>query len=279
MRINKGKLITVFVPGKHGAGGTTLAAGVGISLQYLLNKKVLLINKSGTWSYMEKFIDNEPGLKFNYSIDDLQTFNSSVNKDYIKTFATKINDDLFIIPGSSYSKDISVADAAFEERLIEESLEAFDVVVVDVPTGVRPESFKYLETSDLILAVMTPNDIMLDDIYENKFESQFVQAPNTLLVFNMMPEGQEYEKELNRLNKKYKLNRSFGVIFDYSVRAACCRDRKFYSYLRGELDKTNYVFPQQMKELCAMVCTHLDMHYPSEVPVKTGFLNKIFRQL
>lgn len=281
MRTNKGKLITVFVPGNHGAGGTTLASGIGISLQYFLNKKVLLINKSGSWSYMERFLDNEPGLKFNYTIDDLQAFNSSVNKDYIKTFATKINDDLFIIAGSSYSKDITVRDEAFEERLIEESLAAFDIVIVDVPTGVRHENLKYLDASDLILAVMTPNDIMLEDIYAKpakEAEKQYLQAPNAVPVFNMMPEGQEYDKEMSRLNKKYKLDRSFGVIFDYSVRNACCTDRRFYTYLRSELDKANYVFPQQMKELCAMICTRLEVDYPSEVPAKTGFFNKLFKQ-
>lgn len=275
MRDVRGKLISVFNPGKHGAGSTTIANGLGIALEYFTDKKVLLVNKSGCWSSMEKFIEND--IQVQYTIDNLKVFNSSISAKMIETYATMINENLYMVAGSVISEEIHKQDFNFEERFIVESLKVYDIVIADLPARVRDTNEMYLEKADLIVAVTKYNEIDLDDIYikPSYAESKKILTGNkTYTVINYMDSKLNIPKEVERLKKKYKFIHAYGFAFDGCITTACCKDRKMYSFLQDELDKENHVFPQQMKEFTDAVANILELNY-IEKP-KKNLLGYIF---
>ncbi|MGE5629798.1 MAG: hypothetical protein ACM3TR_01735 [Caulobacteraceae bacterium] len=266
MRGTRGKLITVFNPYKHGAGSTTIANGLGICLGYYTGKKVLLVNKSGCWSSMERFIEGD--IHVQYTIDNLKVYNSSIKGNTIKTYATMINENLYMVAGSTISNEAERHDYDFEERFIEESVKAFDIVVADVPSGVKYENAKYIEKADIIIAVVKYNEIDLDDIYESAGMSNIrdcLSRDNTHIAVNFMDKDWDMPKETERLKKKYGLGETYGFAYDGSVINACCKKRKMYSYLCEELGSENNIFPQQLKEFTDMLmgklgCCSIEKH-------------------
>ncbi len=253
----KGKLITVWVPGNHGAGGSTVADGIGIMLQHFLGLKTLIVNFSGKRSYLERFLQND--VDVSYSIDYLKSFGSNIEMHEINTFATKLNDRLSIIAGSAL-RDGSGADNGFNEILLDRCLEGFDFVIADVEAGFKEGNKLFLNRADVLVAVMTPNEIMLDDIFNEIINipiCSYLNHDKTIPVFNMMYENGA--RELKRLIYKYGFKSAFGLEYDIKVFNACCKDRKLYSFIKESLKRDTDGFVEQMDELCVLISERLGL--------------------
>jgi len=260
MRDNKSKLIIVWVPGNHGAGGSTIANAVGIALQHFTDKKTLIVNYGSPQSYMERYLEKDVDMRF--SMDYLKSFDDSINAEHIKTYATSINEMLYIIPNSKISRDISMVGEDFNRKFLDEAKKVFDFIIVDIESGINAEKQMFLDKADIILAVMTSNEIMLDDLYgsnSNYTVRSFLGDKKTLCVFNLLDHGENVEKELNHLNRKYKLKGSFGITYDNKAYKACCEDKKFYSFMKKHLNmkKGDATLPEQIKELCGIITERL----------------------
>lgn len=277
MRETMGKFITVFNAGKHGAGSTTIANALGIALEYYTGKKVLLVNKSGYWSSMEKFIENN--IQVQYTIDNLKVFNSSITAKIIETYATMINENLYMIAGSSINDENDKLDNEFEENFCDECMKAYDIVIADLPSRVKETNIQCLNKADLIIAVTKYNEIDLDDIYT---KPDYVQSKEILLsdktytVINYMDRDWDIPKEISRLKKQYSFKNAYGFVHDGSIINACCKQRQMYSFLRDELDKEKYIFPQQMKEFSLEIAKIIDTDQ-IEKP-KKSFLKQLFKK-
>lgn len=273
----KGKLITIFNPGNHGDGSTTISTSLGIGLQYMSNKKVLLVNRSGSMSYMERYMENEVDAIYTY--DTLKIFNNNISVKQLMTFATQINENFYLVAGSSLPKAINKAEDLFEDNFINECLTAFDAVIADVPSGVKEENKSYLERADLVLAIMRPNEIMLDDIFKKPGKDklrQYIKMEKTLPVFNMLYSEWNIEKELMKLNKKYDLDYSFGIVSDGTLYEACNKKRQLYTYIRSEMTQQNNLFPQQIRELCEVVASRLDINLVEKLNVSKSIFERFF---
>lgn len=277
MRDNKSRLITVWVPGNHGAGGSTIANAVGIALQHFTDKKTLIVNYGGPQSYMERYLEKDVDMRF--SMDYLKSFDDSINAEHIKTYATPINEMLYIIPNSKISRDISKVGEDFNQRFLDEAKKVFDFVIVDIESGINKEKQMFLDKADIIIAVMTSNEIMLDDLHGSNSDNtirSFLGDMKTLSVFNLLDPGENVEKELKYLNKKYRLKGSFGITYDNKAYKACCGDKKFYSFMKKHLSmkRSDTTLPDQIKELCGIITERLYM--PMEEQVEThGFINML----
>lgn len=260
MRRHRGHLISVWVPGNHGAGGSTVTASLGIGLQYLYDIKIMMINLSNKYSYMEKFLEND--INMSYSIDNLRGFGENIELNHIEIFSTHINESLSIIPGTKLKKDNNSANTDFELNLIDKCLETYDLVIVDIESGTKNANKKILDKCDLLLSIMTSNEIMLDNFLNDISTCktlEYILDTKTSVVFNHMNSSIDMDKELLRFNKKYGIRDSFGTVYDKRVFEESCKKRKLYSFLIKGFEAKNNLFVKNLEVLCNGIGEKLDI--------------------
>ena len=258
MRDNKGSLIAVWVPGNHGAGGSTIANSIGIALQHITDKKTLIVNMGSPRNYMEQYMKNDVDVRF--SMDYLRSFNMDLSTEHIKIYASGVNDMLYILPNCRITREISMVEDGFYKRFLEKALEAYEIVVVDLETGLNKENQMFLNNADIILAVMNENELMLKELFEsNETIREYINNDKTIPIFNGLHCTGEEVKTLKRFNNRLGLNSSFGIYFDIKANKAACCEGKLYSLLKKELNKknSNVHLVEQMKELSYIIAEKL----------------------
>ncbi len=279
MRQHKGKLITVWVPGNHGAGGSTVANFLGITLQHLTGKATLVVNLGSQKNYLQQYLKNDAELRF--SMDHLRSFNQGINPELIKTYASAINDKLYILPNSKISKEISRTASDFNIRFLEQAVEAFELVVIDIEAGFNEENKQLLDMSDMIIPVMNDNEIQLQDLFEtNPQLKAYVDAEKAIPLFNAIREPQAITKTLKSLNKKLVIKASYGISYDIEANRAACSEGKLYSHLKNELvrKKNSSELVEQLKDLCGYIMENL--YEAGEIPVeKQGISSLLMHRL
>jgi len=277
MRGTRGKLICIWSPVLHGEGCSTLACSIGFVIQYYTGKKVLIVNKSNSTSQMEKYVERDIEIK--YSMDNLKIFNTGIKTEHILTYATQVNKDLHMIAGSQLTKAITRENIDFDRLFIDRCMESFDIVIADMDTGVREENKLYLDRADNIIAVFTPNEIIIDEMYqrpEMREAHGYFTAKKTVSVINKLYEDWETGKVLDRYKSKYSLSNIFGLNYDGDVLNACCTDKNFYSFLMKEIkcEKNSYV--EQLTDICDFLIEALYMENITTGKPKYG---NIFKRL
>ena len=271
MRDKKGSLIAVWVPGNHGAGGSTIANSIGITLQHITDKRTLIINMGSPRNYMEQYLKNDVDARF--SMDHLRSFNMNISAEHIKIYASGINDLLYILPNCRITREMSKVEEGFYQRFLEKALEAYEIVIVDLETGLNRENEMFLSHADVILAVMNENEIMLRELFESsKTIREYVKNDKTIPVFNGLHCAGGELKTLKRYNNRLELNSSYGVCFDIAANKAACCEGKLYSFFKKELNKksSNIAMIEQIKELSCIIADKLfipieDIQYNSRL--------------
>lgn len=271
MRDKKGSLIAVWVPGNHGAGGSTIANSIGITLQHITDKRTLIVNMGSPRNYMEQYLKNDVDARF--SMDHLRSFNMNISAEHIKIYATGVNDSLYILPNCRITREMSKVEDGFYQKFLEKALEAYEIVIVDLETGLNKENQMFLSHADVILAVMNENEIMLKELFESsKSISAYIKNDKTIPVFNGLHCAGVELKKLKRFNNRLELNSSYGVYFDIEANKAACCEGKLYSFFKKELNKksSNIAMVEQIKELSFIIAEKLfipieDLQYNSRL--------------
>jgi CO dehydrogenase nickel-insertion accessory protein CooC1 len=258
MRDKKGRLIAVWVPGNHGAGGSTIANCIGITLQHISNRRTLIVNMGSPRNFMEQYLKNDVDIRF--SMDYLRSFNMDLSAEHIKTYATSINDLLCILPNCRITSGITKVGEGFYQRFIEKALEAYEIVIVDLETGINKENQVFLNSADMVLAVMNENELMLKEIFESSETIQeYVKSDKAIPIFNGLHITSGEVKTLKRYNDRLGLKASYGISYDIKTNKAACSEGKMYSFLKKELNKRNSYVPmvEQMRELSGIIAERL----------------------
>ncbi|HOS70342.1 MAG TPA: hypothetical protein PL076_09570 [Bacillota bacterium] len=258
MRGTKGKLICTWSPMLHGEGCSTLACGIGIGLQHFSGKKVLIVNKSNSTSHMERYVEKDIEIK--YSMDNLKIFNKGIKTEHILTYATHIKKDLYMIAGSRLNRYITGENNEFDKIFLEKCLAGFDIVITDLDTGVRDDNRLYLDQADIILAVVTPNEIIIDELYDDHGVREalgYFTGEKAVAIINKLCDGWDTVGVIGRYKCRYSLSDTFGLNYDGDVLNACCTDRNFYSFLMKETKREKNVFVKQLSEICRFLIGRL----------------------
>jgi len=277
MRGAKGKLICTWSPMLHGEGCSTLACGIGIGLQYLSGKKVLIVNKSNSASHMERYVEKDIEIK--YSMDNLKIFNKEIKTEHIFTYATRINKDLYMIAGSRLNRDIIGENSEFDKIFLEKCLAGFDLVITDLDTGVRDDNRPYLDQADKILAVVTPNEIIIDKLYDEyrvRDALGYFTDDKAVVIINKLCEGWDTAGVIGRYKNRYSLSDIFGLNYDGDALNACCTDKNFYSFLMKEAKREKNIFIKQLSEICRFLIEGLCMGNNAADRIKHGNIFKKF---
>lgn len=277
MRDVKGKLICIWSPMMYGEGCSTLACGIGIGLHYFSGNKVLIVNTGNSANHMERYVEKDIEIK--YSMDNLKIFNNEIRTEHILTYATQINQDLYMIAGSRLSRDVTKENNEFDKVFLQKCLAGFDLVIADLDIGVRNENRLYLDQADIILAVITPNEIVIDELYDNHGTQdilRYFRDEKTVNIINKLWDGWETVSVTGRYKSRYSLYNIFGLNYDGDIINACCTDKNFYSFLMKEIKGEKNIFVKQLNEICGFLIERLYMERSDVDRKKYGNILKRF---
>lgn len=277
MRGETGKLVCIWSPVLHGEGCSTLACSIGFGMQYYSGKRVLIVNRSNSTSHMEKYVEKDIEIK--YSMDNLKIFNTGIKAEHIMTYATQVNTGLYMIAGSRLKREITKEKTGFDRLFIEKCLECFDLVIADMDTGVREENRFYLDSAEKIIAVFTPNEIVIDELYqypEMREALSYFKNKRTIGIINKLYDGWETKSVLYRYKNKYSLSNIFGLDYDGDVLNSCCTDKDFYSFLMKEIKRDRNAYVGQLTDICEFLASELYMGNIAADRVRKGNMFKKF---
>lgn len=275
MRGSKGKLICIWSPVLHGEGCSTLACALGFGMQHLSGKKVLIVNKSNSTSHMEKYVEKDIEIK--YSMDNLKIFNTGIRTEHILTYATQVNEGLYMIAGSRFNKEITRENNDFDRLFLDRCLEGFDIVITDMDTGVREENKLYLDRADNIIAVFTPNEIIMDELYQYPGMREvldYFTNEKAVSVINKLYDGWDTSRVIGKFESKYSLSKTFGLNYDGDVLNSCCADNDFYSFLMKEIKREKNGYVKQLVDICDFLIDALYMERNTINSIKNGGIFK-----
>ncbi len=277
LRGERGKLICVWSPVLHGEGCSTLACSIGFSIQQMTGRKVLIVNKSNSTSNMEKYLEKDIEIK--YSMDNLKIFNMGIRTEHILTYATQVNTDLYMIAGSRFNRDITKENYEFDRIFMDKCLEGFDIVIADIDTGVRSENSFFLDSADCILAVLTPNEITIQELFNNpalKSALKYFTDERTVNVINKLHGDWNSSRVIDRYNSSYSLTKTFGLNYDGDVLNACCSNRNYYSFVIKEMKCRRNLYVSQLIGVCEFLLKEISME--ADEPDRAGY-GRVFKKL
>jgi pilus assembly protein CpaE len=143
---------TVFSP-KGGAGTSTIASNLAISLHEAVKEDVLLIDGKHLFGHLALYLN----LRTGNSITDLIAQAGSLDERLIKQVAVKHTSGINVLPSPN---SISEAQGIRPENLftVLQALQGtFDHIVIDGGNHLDENAVTYMDASDKILLVMTPD--------------------------------------------------------------------------------------------------------------------------
>jgi hypothetical protein len=148
-------------------------------------------------------------------------------------------------------------------------------------TGVREENKLYLDRADNIIAVFTPNEIIMDELYQYQGLREvldYFTDEKTVSVINKLYEGWETSKVIGKYISKYSLSKTFGLNYDGDVLNSCCTDNDFYSFLMKEIKREKNEYVKQLVDICDFLIDALYMEKNTANSIKNrGIFKRLLR--
>ncbi|HBY19500.1 MAG: hypothetical protein A2Y24_03615 [Clostridiales bacterium GWE2_32_10] len=236
----QGRIIVVYGSCLHGAGASTVAFSLGVVIQQVTSKKVLVVNLDNEMSCLERFIEGDIEIK--HSLDNIKIYEENLKPEVIENHSDIINENLYLISKSKKGKTSN----EFVDKLIQSGKRKFDFIVIDA--GNSPNE-KLLQGADIKMHISEYNKLILSDVV-NK-----VKNDDTIIVFNKFP--LEYSSEMTIANvvKKYNItNEIFIINYDVDMFTDACERRSLYSFIIKNIGSKN-LFINNMLEIALHVAS------------------------
>jgi len=197
---------TVFSP-KGGAGTTTIATNLAISLQKQLDEDVLLIDGKHLFGHVALYLN----LRTANSITDLIPHVGMLDQRLLDQVIIKHASGIHVLPGPN---SISTAQGIKPEdqfKVLQRLQEVFPNIIIDGGNHLDENTVTYLDSSDKILLVLNPDLASMRDV------RQFLEIASTLsypeekilLILNMA--GRRADVKLREIEDILKMD-VFGKI-------------------------------------------------------------------
>ena len=183
---------TVFSP-KGGAGTTTVASNLAISLHQTLKEDVLLIDGKHLFGHVALYLN----LHTDNSINNLITHAGMLDQRLIKQVVIRHISGIYVLPSPN---SITEAQGIKPENLfkvIQSLQEVFPNIIIDGGNNLNENTVTYMDSSDKILVVLNPDLASMRDVRQFMEISAILAYPKdkTLLILNLTSRKADVRKE------------------------------------------------------------------------------------
>jgi len=197
---------TVFSP-KGGAGTTTIATNLAISLHNALKKDVLLIDGKHLFGHVALYLN----LRTANSITDLIAYAGMLDQQLIEQVVVKHMSGIHVLPSPI---SISEAQGIRPEdlyKVIQSLQSVYANIVIDGGNHLDENTVTYMDASDKILLVFNPDLASMRDVglFMEIASSLSYPKEKTLLIVNLA--GRKAEVKSNEIESILKIE-IFGTI-------------------------------------------------------------------
>ena len=145
--MSESKIISVY-SNKGGIGKTTLATNLAIELAKTTKERVALIDLNLQLGDISTFLNLNPSFDVSYVIKNLT---NKDEKELLAAFEKYKNTSLFVLADPSYIEQSESVTPQQIEVLFTALKNFFPYVIVDMSSGIDPNTLKVLDSSDWIL--------------------------------------------------------------------------------------------------------------------------------
>ncbi|HOW91093.1 MAG TPA: AAA family ATPase [Anaerolineaceae bacterium] len=183
---------TVFSP-KGGAGSTTVAVNLAISLQKQLKEDVLIIDGKHLFGHVSLCLN----LRTGNSITDLITHAGTLDQRMIKQVVVRHVSGVYVLPSPT---SITEAQGIRPEDLCKVVLalqQVFPNIIVDGGNHLNENTVTYMDLSEKILLVLNPDLASLRDVRQFMEVTKTLSYPpeKTLLILNLIGRKADVKRE------------------------------------------------------------------------------------
>ncbi len=243
------KIITVFSP-KGGVGTTTIATNLAISLFKNIKQDVLLIDGKHLFGHVALYLN----LRTGNSITDLIAHAGMLDEQLIKQVVERHKSGIHVLPSP---KSISEAQGIRPENLftvIQGLQQVFPNIVIDGGNHLDDNTVTYMDSSDRILLVLTPDLASMRDARQFMEISAGLSYPKekTLLILNLA--GRKADVKLDEIENILK-KKIFGKIPADENLALSCINEGVPILQKKPRHPISKAFKQISKELISNILT------------------------
>ena len=183
---------TVFSP-KGGAGTTSVATNLAISLQKQLKEEVLIVDGKHLFGHVSLCLN----LRTGNSITDLITHAGTLDQRLIKQVVVRHVSGVYILPSPT---SITEAQGIRPEdlfKVVQALQHVFPNIIVDGGNHLNENTVTYMDLSDRILLVLNPDLASLRDVRLFMEVSKTLSYPpeKTLLILNLIGRKADVKRE------------------------------------------------------------------------------------
>lgn len=210
---------TVFSP-KGGAGTTTVAVNLAVSLQKELQEEVLLIDGKHLFGHIALCLN----LRTGNSITDLISHIGVLDQRMVKQVVVKHISGISVLPSPT---SISEGQGIRPEdvfKMLEILQSIYPNIIIDAGSHLTENTVTYLDLSDKILVVLNPDLASLRDVRQFEEVTRSLSYPDdkNLLVLNLT--GRKADVKREEIEKLLKM-KIFGKIpADENVALGCLNE-------------------------------------------------------
>ncbi|QRN82386.1 AAA family ATPase [Chloroflexota bacterium] len=217
--INAKNTYTVFSP-KGGAGTTTVAINLAISLNKALNEDVLLIDGKHLFGHVALFLNLFTG----NSITDLIAHAGKLDQQLIKQVVEQHASGVYVLPSPN---SISQAQGIKPENLftvVQSLQEVFPNIIIDGGNYLDENTVTYMDSSDKILLVLNPDLASMRDARQFLEIASTLSYPKEKMLFLLNMVGRKADVKSDEIESILKM-KVFGKIpADENLALSCLNE-------------------------------------------------------
>lgn len=217
---NKRTRIIAIASGKGGVGKTNITVNLGLALQEL-GKRVLLLDADLGMANIDILLGMTPKYNLSHVMKGKCRFEEALLEG---------PDGIHILPGTSGVEDLINISSLEVARLMGASSkieENYDIVLIDIGAGVHSSVVNFIMACDEVIVVLTPEPTAIMDAYSLiKILSNHKYEKNINLLINQVnsrQEGNSVASRMQRVIKEYlsiDINILGDIPYDANVRQA-----------------------------------------------------------
>ncbi|MHB8276754.1 MAG: AAA family ATPase [Candidatus Humimicrobiaceae bacterium] len=264
------KSIVCFFGAGPGVGTTMISQSVAQVMSDLIGKSIIFLALDGSYGTTYFDIDlNSGGLA---EIKE-RLINNILSTDELKNSCLKIN-SLYVLPGENDISKVRHYHPEYIEKLIDLSLRAFDVTIINAGSAITGMSIGALNSSKLKYLITTQSYKYFRNfkkLINQVFVNLGINTDDFSLIANKYIEASDLEDEIS-LSKNYGMPLASVIpLIDYTTSLEA--ENKGKTLVGYEA-----IFESSIRQLSVFLCKELGIEIKDRKIVKDSFFKRILKK-